>query len=192
MSTDPADAAGPADPAEEPGAAATSPRDPQEARLQELLAPVAEAQGLYLEEVAVRITGAQRTLQVLVDLPEDRTDGVDLEDIARVSRAISEELDRAEAVDGPPYELEVSSPGAARPLERPRHWRRAIGRLLEIQPMDRPAHGRSFEARLLEVGDDGVLVQRSTQVKKGMPVKLLDPESWGFEAIRSARVRIEA
>lgn len=190
MSTQPADAPEPEGPVESAESAA-APQNPQETRLQELLAPVAAAQGLFLEEVTVRGSGAQRTLQVLVDLPEDRTDGVDLDDIARVSRSISEALDRAEAVDGPAYELEVSSPGAARPLERPRHWRRSIGRLLAIQPVDRAAHGRSFEARLLAVDDDGVVLQRSTQVKKGMPVKLLEPETWDFAAIRAARVRVE-
>ncbi|WP_144794094.1 ribosome maturation factor RimP [Kocuria palustris] len=166
-------------------------QDPQAADLQELLAPVVEAEGLFLEDVTLSGTGPQRVLQVLVDLPEDRTDGVDLDDVARAARAVSDELDRADPVGGPGYELEVSSPGASRTLEKPRHWRRSIGRLVDVHPVDRTSHGRSFEARLLEVQDDRVTLQRSTQVKKGMPVKLLDPETWAMADIRQARVRVE-
>lgn len=168
-----------------------TPQDPLAARLQELLSPVVEAEGLFLEEVEVTGSGAQRIVQVLVDLPADRTDGVDMEDIARAAQAVSDELDRTDPVDGPAYELEVSSPGAARPLKRPRHWRRSIGRLVDVQPVDRSTHGRSFEARVLEVQDAQVTLQRSTQVKKGMPIKLLDPETWDLSQIKQARVRVE-
>lgn len=166
-------------------------QDPLAAKLQELLSPVVEAQGLFLEDVEVEGSGSQRIVQVLVDLPEGRTDGVDMEDIARASQAVSEELDRTDPVDGPAYELQVSSPGAARALERPRHWRRSIGRLVDVQPVDRTTHGRSFEARVLEVQGEQVTLQRSTQVKKGMPIKLQDPETWDLSQIKQARVRVE-
>jgi ribosome maturation factor RimP len=36
-----------------------------------------------------------------------------------------------------------------------------------------------------------VVLQRSHQVKKGMPARLLDPERWAFEAVRRARVEVE-
>ena len=81
--------------------------------------------------------------------------------------------------------------GAARALERPRHWRRSIGRLVDVQPVDRTTHGRSFEARVLEVQGEQVTLQRSTQVKKGMPIKLQDPETWDLSQIKQARVRVE-
>lgn len=166
-------------------------QDPHNARLHELLAPVVEAQGLFLEDVQLVGSGADRALQVLVDLPEDQTGGVELDDVARASQAISEELDRTDAVPGPPYQLEVSSPGVTRPLQRPRHWRRAIGRTLDLQPVDRTEHGRTFQARLLEAGEESVTLQRSTQVKKGMPIKLQDPEVWTYEQIKQARVSLD-
>lgn len=156
-------------------------------RLAELLGPVVEAAGLVLEDVALKTSSTGLVLQVLVDLPEDRTDSVDLDRIAEVSRALSEALDRTDPVPGSAYELEVSSPGATRELVEARHWRRSIGRLVRVTPVE----GEKFTARLLEVGDAGVVLQRSHQVKKGMPPRLLDPEHWAFDAVRRARVEVE-
>ncbi len=156
-------------------------------RLSALLGPVVEEAGLVLEDAALKPGGTGLVLQVLVDLPEDRTDSVDLDRIAQVSRALSDALDREDPVPGSAYELEVSSPGATRDLEAPRHWRRSIGRLVRVTPVE----GEKFTARLLEVGDDGVVLQRSHQAKKGMPPKLLEPERWAFGAVRRAKVEVE-
>ncbi|MDO5618776.1 ribosome maturation factor RimP [Kocuria sp.] len=182
--------------------------------LSELLRPVVEEAGLYLEEVQVRGAGATRVVQVLVDLPEGSTDGVDLEDIARVSQAISQALDEHDAVDGPAYELEVSSPGAARELTLLRHWKRSVGRHVRVTPMEGGNSGK-FTAQLLAVeptsagesvvtgeaigeasespdsGEATVTLQRSEQVKKGMPVKLLEPETWKLSQIRRAKVEVQ-
>ncbi|EYT52640.1 MULTISPECIES: ribosome maturation factor RimP [Kocuria] len=160
---------------------------PDDQRLAELIGPAVEESGLVLEHVALKPAGTGLVLQVLVDLPEDSTDSVDIDRIAAVSRAVSELLDRTDPVPGSTYELEVSSPGATRELAAPRHWRRSIGRLVRVTPVE----GEKFTARLLEVGQDGVVLQRSHQVKKGMPARLLDPERWAFEAVRRARVEVE-
>ena len=160
---------------------------PDDQRLAELISPAVEESGLVLEHVALKPAGTGLVLQVLVDLPEDSTDSVDIDRIAAVSRAVSELLDRTDPVPGSTYELEVSSPGATRELAAPRHWRRSIGRLVRVTPVE----GEKFTARLLEVGQDGVVLQRSHQVKKGMPARLLDPERWAFEAVRRARVEVE-
>ncbi len=160
---------------------------PDDQRLAELIGPAVAESGLVLEHVALKPAGTGLVLQVLVDLPEDSTDSVDIDRIAAVSRAVSELLDRTDPVPGSAYELEVSSPGATRELAAPRHWRRSIGRLVRVTPVE----GEKFTARLLEVGQDGVVLQRSHQVKKGMPARLLDPERWAFEAVRRARVEVE-
>lgn len=160
---------------------------PDDQRLAELIGPAVEESGLVLEHVALKPAGTGLVLQVLVDLPEDSTGSVDIDRIAAVSRAVSELLDRTDPVPGSAYELEVSSPGATRELTAPRHWRRSIGRLVRVTPVE----GEKFTARLLEVEQDGVVLQRSHQVKKGMPARLLDPERWSFGAVRRARVEVE-
>ena len=163
----------------------TGPGDPR--HLAELIGPVVEQLGLVLEDAALKPGATGLVLQVLVDLPEDRAGGVDIDTIAEVSRAVSELLDREDPVPGSAYELEVSSPGATRELVLPRHWRRQVGRLVRVTPVE----GDAFTARLLEVAEDGVVLQRSHQAKKGMPPRLLDPEHLAFDAVRRARVEIE-
>lgn len=157
-------------------------------RLAELIGPVVERLGLVLEDAVLKPGASGPVLQVLVDLPEDRTGGVDIDTLAEASRAVSDVLDREDPVPGSAYELEVSSPGAARELTLPRHWRRQVGRLVRVTPVE----GDEFTARLLEVGDDGVSLQRSHQAKKGMTPRLLDPEHWAFDAVRRARVEVES
>jgi ribosome maturation factor RimP len=57
---------------------------------------------------------------------------VSLDDAATVSRDLSGALDSVAVMGDFPYTLEVSSPGVDRPLTEPRHWRRAVGRLIKV------------------------------------------------------------
>jgi ribosome maturation factor RimP len=45
----------------------------------------------------------------------------------------------------------VTSPGVDRPLTEPRHWRRAVGRLVEV-----PVDGTPTRGRVVAADDDGV------------------------------------
>ena len=98
-----------------------------ETRIRASVEPVVEAAGLFLEQCEFTGQGGNRMLRVLVDLP-DGTDSLSLDRVAEVARQVSDALDRDDPVPGPPYELEVSSPGATRDLETPRHWRRRARR----------------------------------------------------------------
>jgi ribosome maturation factor RimP len=83
--------------------------------LLELLDPVAEAAGF--EIVRLRLMGGDhaRRLQIMAERPVDGD--MNVEDCARLSRAISEIMDAADPITGE-YTLEVSSPGVDRPLTR--------------------------------------------------------------------------
>jgi ribosome maturation factor RimP len=115
-------------------------------QLRELLAPVVAAAGYDVEDVEVTVAGRRSIVRVIVD----RDGGVDLDDVAEVSRAVSESLDAADALGESPYVLEVTSPGVDRPLTEPRHWRRNIGRLVKTE---------TFTGRVVEATDDGVTVE---------------------------------
>jgi len=95
-------------------------------RIVDLLEPAVAAMGMDLEDVRITSAGRRRRLRVVVD----SDGGVSLDDIALVSRELSATLDRAAAMGEAPYTLEVSSPGVDRPLTEPKHWRRAVGRLV--------------------------------------------------------------
>ena len=110
---------------------------PDADRLTRLLEPVVHALDLDLETVRVTAAGRRRLLRVIVD----GDGGVSLDAIALASRELSARLDTAAEMGELPYTLEVSSPGVDRPLTQPRHWRRALGRLV-VAPLAAAAGDR--------------------------------------------------
>lgn len=121
-------------------------------RLAQLLAPVVTATGHDLEGLEVTPAGRRRVVRMVVD----KDGGTSLDDVADVSRAVSEALDdidaREPALLGGAYVLEVSSPGVDRPLTEPRHWRRNVGRLVTAHLADGTQHtGRLTAADEAEV-----------------------------------------
>ena len=102
--------------------------------LTELLTPVVEDAGAFLEGVETTRAGRYSTVRVLVDLPDGPGD-LDLDALTTVSRAVSAAVDEADPVRGQ-YTLEVSTPGAERELSTPRHFRRAVGRDVELMVED--------------------------------------------------------
>jgi ribosome maturation factor RimP len=101
---------------------------PDSDRLSRLLEPVVTAMGMDLESLRVTAAGRRRLLRVIVDADG----GVSLDAIALASRELAARLDSASEMGELPYTLEVSSPGVDRPLTEPRHWRRAVGRLVVV------------------------------------------------------------
>lgn len=156
-------------------------------RLRELLASTVSAHHLYLEDVQVRQGGKNPSVHVVVDLPEDATGGVSLDALSEVSSSLSQVLDDDPHDPGRPYTLEVSSPGADRPLTEPRHWRRAKGRLVHLELHDQ----ESLTGRLLDVDADGVRVRPQTTVKKGMKPRKGEPVHIPFTQIGKGAVEIE-
>ncbi len=115
-----------------PGQREPGPADPVTAALEPVLAEAIAATGFELEQLDVAQAGRRRLVRVVVD----GDDGVGLDEVAVVSRAVSTVLDEHDAVLGGPYTLEVTSPGLDRPLTRPRHWRRNKLRLVKIRPIE--------------------------------------------------------
>jgi ribosome maturation factor RimP len=113
-----------------------------------LLAPVVAAHGYDLEDVVITPAGKRRMLRVIVD----KDGGVDLDDVARVASSVSGTLDTTDTMGGTPYVIEVTSPGVDRPLIQPRHWRRAVERLVTVGI----AGVGERTGRVLATDDDGV------------------------------------
>lgn len=89
---------------------------------------------------------AAETLRIYIDHP----DGVDL----ALCEAVTLELrDLLEA-----YGLEVSSPGVDRPLTKPEHFRRFLGRRVKVSTKEEIAGRRNFTGTLADADDEGVLL----------------------------------
>ena len=124
-----------------------------EGRIADVIRPVVAAAGMDLESVRVSAAGRRRLLRVVVD--SDR--GVSLDDAAAISRQLSAALDTVAVMGDFPYTLEVSSPGVDRPLTDPRHWRRAVGRLVQVTATDAGSGiSGSITGRVVAADSDGV------------------------------------
>lgn len=163
-------------------------KDSVSAELGVRLEPVVQAQGLILEELEVKASAGQAVLRVTVDYAEG-TEAVDLDTIAAIADALSAELDEDDPLpQHESYELEVTTPGATRPLTEARHFQRNVGRLLEIEREGQPA----IVARLQGAETESITVSvQKPAPKKGMPVKYGEPEKIDLAAISKARVQVE-
>ena len=92
----------------------------------------------------------------LVRLFIDHPDGVTLSLCERVTKQLPEVREK--------YALEVSSPGADRPLTKPEHFRRYLGRRARVRTRDTHDGRRSFTGELLDAGEDAVTVAAETGV----------------------------
>jgi len=101
-------------------------------RVRDAVEPAVTAAGFDLEDVEVVAAGRRSVVRVVVD----HDGGIDLDAVAEVSRVVSDALDAGDATGSTPYTLEVTSPGVDRPLTEPRHWRRAVGRLVSVPVSD--------------------------------------------------------
>ena len=127
------------------------------ARLREHLRPELTAVGYDLEDLSVAAAGRRSVVRVVVD----KDGGVTLDDVADVSRTISDVLDRVDESEpgllGATYVLEVSSPGVDRPLTAPRHWRRNVRRLVTATLRE----GAPVTGRVLSADEEAVTLDVS-------------------------------
>ena len=80
-------------------------------------------------------------------------------DCERVSQQLSVILDVEDLIPGPPYILEVSSPGMDRALRKPADFHRFNGRLARITTTELVEQSKSFEGRLVGFADGKVRVR---------------------------------
>lgn len=137
-------------PSEQHGGTHGGARDQLASQLRPVVAEAVGSLGFDLESLEVQVAGRRKLIKVVVDAE----DGVELDVLSGVSRAVSAVLDTRDDLLAGPYTLEVTSPGVDRPLTLPRHWRRAKLRLVRVRPLD----GAEFTCRVGAADDDGVEV----------------------------------
>jgi ribosome maturation factor RimP len=141
-----------------------------------IVEPVLEGRGLELVDVEYRREARGSVLRLLVDRP----DGVDLDELSRLSRECSDLLDVEDAVPGA-YTLECSSPGINRPLRVPAHFARYVNRKVRLRTVDAIDGQRNFFGRLLEVTPSGILLDDSTGKEVSIPFPLIERAHYEHE-----------
>lgn len=108
-------------------------------------------QRLQTLDPEVELIALERPAAEALRLFIDRPGGVDLELCERVTNALRDLL-----VD---YALEVSSPGLDRPLTKPEHFRRYVGRKVRVRTDDAVDGRRNFTGRIAAADEHAVLVE---------------------------------
>ena len=104
-----------------------------------------------VEVLLAEVVGGH-TMRVFIDHP----DGVTLDLCERVTHELAEVRER--------YALEVSSPGLDRPLTKPAHFRRFLGRRARVRTREERDGHKSFTGELVGASDDEVTIAAATGV----------------------------
>jgi ribosome maturation factor RimP len=104
-----------------------------------------------VEVLLAEVVGG-RIVRLFIDHPK----GVSLALCERITEHLAEVRER--------YALEVSSPGTERPLSKPEHFRRYVGRRARVRTRGDHDGRRSFTGELLGASDEEVTVAAETGV----------------------------
>ena len=129
-------------------------RAPLERRLADIVRPTIESLGFEL--VRIRLMGGKRILlQIMAERPEG---GIEVDDCADISRAVSALLDVEDPISGE-YTLEVSSPGIDRPLTRLKDFERYEGYEARLETSELIEGRKRFKGILAGVEEGEVLIE---------------------------------
>ncbi|MEJ5186420.1 MAG: ribosome maturation factor RimP [Candidatus Geothermincolales bacterium] len=144
-----------------------------EERLEELIEPIVRDEGVELVSVLVTRRGGRLVVSVCLD----RDGGIDIDTCAELSDEIGRHMDVLDLIkEG--YDLEVSSPGVDRVLQKPREYRHFRGREVEVT-LREPYRG---EYKIL-----GVLADSD---EEGLVLRLADGKmvNFPFQVVKKTRL----
>lgn len=122
-------------------------------RMAEIVSPVIEDMGFEL--VRLRMLGGNtKTLQIMAERPDG---GIEVDECAEISNAVSAVLDVEDPVTDP-YTLEVSSPGIDRPLTRLKDFDTFEGYEAKLETTELIDGRKRFKGVLAGVEGDEVLI----------------------------------
>jgi ribosome maturation factor RimP len=146
--------------------------------VEELAQPIIQELELELVEIEFVKEGKNWFLRVYID----KENGVDIEDCGIVSERLSEKLDELDPITQN-YFLEVSSPGAERPLKKAKDFEKAIGKNVFIKTYEPIDGEKGFEGELLYYDGQTVKVEMKIKTRK----KVIEIP---FEKVASARLAV--
>ncbi len=155
--------------------------------IEELLDGFLQENGYELYNCEFVKEGRDWFLRVYIDFPPaaQRPEGegryIGTEDCEKTSRYLSEKLDEADPIEQN-YYLEVSSPGMDRPLLKPEHYERYVGKEVEIKLYKGKDGTKKIEGVLqaFEKTEDGYLVKVADH----------DGKEWDLQLAEIAKARL--
>jgi ribosome maturation factor RimP len=146
--------------------------------VEELVTPILNENELELVDIEYVKEGKNWFLRVYID----KDNGIDIEECGIVSERLSEKLDAIDPIQHN-YFLEVSSPGAERPLKKEKDYQRAIGKNVFIKTYEPIDGEKAFEGVLTDYNGETVTVEVKIKTRKKTVVI-------PFDKIASARLAV--
>ncbi|MGJ7921025.1 ribosome maturation factor RimP [Neobacillus sp. LXY-4] len=126
-----------------------------------MVTPILNEIGLELVDIEFVKEGRDYFLRVYID----KEAGVDIEECGIVSEKLSEKLDEVDPIPHN-YFLEVSSPGAERPLKKDKDFEKAIGKNVFIKTYEPIDGEKTFEGILSQFDGETVTVEVKIKTRK--------------------------
>jgi ribosome maturation factor RimP len=128
---------------------------------EQLVLPIIESKGLELVDVEFKKEGSNWFLRVYID----KNGEVDIEDCGEVSEELSKLLDEHDLISQA-YFLEVSSPGAERPLKKERDVKAAIGKAIHITTYEPFEGEKAFEGILTAFDGETLTIEIKIKTRR--------------------------
>lgn len=136
---------------------------------------------LFLVEVVISGNRAQKKVVVIIDGDE----GATIEDCAKLSRALSAQLDEEEIIQEN-YTLEVTTPGVDFPLKLRRQYKKHVGRGFKITMTDKS----QVKGKLTGIKDESIEIEFEEKTDKKTKKKETKTMELPFDMIDKAFVQI--
>ena len=136
--------------------------------VEELATEILENEDLELVDVEYVKEGKNWFLRVYID----KESGVDIDECGMVSERLSEKLDELDPIEHN-YFLEVSSPGAERPLKKEKDFLNAIGKHVNIKTYEPIEGSKEFEGTMLSYTPEEITLSikiKTRQKEVAIPV----------------------
>jgi ribosome maturation factor RimP len=155
-------------------------------KIEKMAGEVCHREGCFLYDLEFVGSGNGRTLRVFVD----KEAGAGIDDCSNVSKGLNLLLDGEDVIPGGQYHLEVSTPGIDRPLKKPWHFEKAIGKKIWIRTSEAFENlGVSIEhlkkakqmEEVLQSVEDGNLVFAVKKDEVRLPISALEKSKIVFE-----------
>ncbi len=130
--------------------------------IEELVTPILDDLNLELVDIEFLKEGRNWFLRVYIDTPEG---GIDIDQCALVSERLSLVLDEKDPIEQN-YYLEVSSPGAERPLKKESDFEKAVGKFVYVKTYEPIKDMKEFQGYLKAYTEQGLELEVRIKTRK--------------------------
>jgi ribosome maturation factor RimP len=130
--------------------------------IEELVTPILEELNLELVDIEFIKEGRNWFLRIYIDTPGG---GIDIDQCAIVSERLSVVLDEKDPIEQN-YYLEVSSPGAERPLKKESDFEKAVGKFIYVKTYEPIKDMKEFQGYLKAYTEDGLELEVRIKTRK--------------------------